>query len=83
MLEFFKDGDRRKWVNLTNKRTGKFFVPKSLKQKFGGLNAMKAILSVDEIPELDKTIDAAVKLQRELPTLLGKLKIYHCKIYQH
>ena len=29
---------------------------------------MKAILSVDEIPELDKTIDAAVKLRKELPT---------------
>ena len=38
-------------------------------KKFGGLNAMKAILSVDEIPELDAAIDAAVKLLKELPTI--------------
>ena len=68
ILEFDKDGDRKKWVNLTDKRTGKFLAHNSLRDKFGGLNARKAILSVDKIPELDKTIDAAVKLLKEIPT---------------
>ena len=67
MLKFFNGKD---WINLNNQRSGEWLTEKSLKQKFGGLNAMKAILGVDEIPELDKTtIDAAVKLRKELPTV--------------
>ena len=66
MLKFFNGKD---WINLTNQWNGEFLAEKSLKQKFGGLNAIKAILGVDEIPELDKTFKAAVKLQEELPTL--------------
>ena len=53
-LEFDKDGDRKEWVNLTDKRTGKFLTPNSLKDKFGGLEAMKSILIVDKIPQLEK-----------------------------
>ena len=66
MLKFFNGKD---WLNLTNQRNGEFLAENSLKQKFGGLNAMKAILGVDEIPELDKTIAAAVKLRKKLPTV--------------
>ena len=66
ILKFFNGKD---WVNLMNQRNGDFLAEKSLKQKFGGLNAMKVILSVDEIPQLDKTFDATVKLKSELPTL--------------
>ena len=53
-LEFSKDEDRKEWVNLTDKRTGKFLAPNSLQQKFGGLEAMKAILSVKKVPEFEK-----------------------------
>ena len=56
-------------MDLNDKRTGKFLTENSLKNKFGGLDAMKAILSVNEIPELDKTTAAAVKLRKELPTV--------------
>ena len=37
MLKFFNGKD---WINLTNQRNGDFLAEKSLKQKFGGLNAI-------------------------------------------
>ena len=65
MLKFFNGQD---WVNLTNQRNGRFLTEKTLKDKFGGLNTMKSILSVDEIPQLDQRKEAALKLQRRVPT---------------
>ena len=71
MLQFkkIKFNGKEEWMDLNDKRTGKFLTENSLKNKFGGLDAMKAILSVNEIPELDKTTAAAVKLRKELPTV--------------
>ena len=65
---FFLDGNKD-WQSLTNKRTGEFLAPKTLREKFGGLNIMKSVLSVDETPSgLERSFKAATKLRRELPT---------------
>ena len=62
----FSNGDR--WVSLT-KQAGKFFAPKTLRDRFGGINAMKKILSIDTTsPSLERSISAASKLKTELPT---------------
>ena len=59
------------WKSLTNKRTGEFLVAKTLREKFGGLNVMKSVLSLDETPSaLERFFKAATKLSRELPTNL-------------
>ena len=45
----FFDGEQ--WQSLTNSlRTGEFLAEKTLRQKFGGLNIMKSVLSLDETP---------------------------------
>ena len=55
--------------SLTNKRTGEVLVPKTLREKFGGLNIMKSVLSLDKTPSaLERSLKAATKLRRELPT---------------
>ena len=55
--------------SLTNKRTGEFLAPKTLREKFGGLNIMKSVLNLDETPSaLEKPFKAVSKLSRELPT---------------
>ena len=55
--------------SLTNKRTGEFLSAKTLREKFGGLNAMKKSLGIDKTPpSLDRSIKAAGKLKSELPT---------------
>ena len=36
----FFDGNNQ-WQSLTNKRTGEFLAPKTLREKFSGLNIMK------------------------------------------
>ena len=41
----FLDGNKH-WQSLTNKRTGEFLAAKTLNEKFGGLNAMKGVLSL-------------------------------------
>ena len=65
---FFLDGNKD-WQSLTNKRTGEFLAPKTLKETFGGLNIMKSVLSVDETPSgLERSFKAATKLRCELPT---------------
>ena len=57
--------------SLTNKRTGEFLSAKTLREKFGGLNIMKSVLSLDETPSaLERSVKAATKLSRELPTEL-------------
>ena len=61
--------DAKHWQFLTNKRTGDFLAAKTLREKRGGLNVMKSVLSLDETPSaLERTFKAATKLTRELPT---------------
>ena len=58
----FLDGDKN-WQSLTNKRTGEL-----LAAKFGGLNVMKSVLSLDETPSaLERSFKATTKLRYELP----------------
>ena len=71
----FLDSNKR-WQSLTNKRTGEFLATKTLREKFGGLNTMKSVLSLDEIPSaLERSVNAATKLSRELPTDLEMERI--------
>ena len=62
----FLDGNKY-WQSLTNKRTGEFLAPKTLREKFGGLDIMKSVLSLDETPSgLQRSFKAAMKLRCEL-----------------
>ena len=64
----FLDGNKH-WQSLSNKRTGDFLAPKTLREKFGGLNTMKSVSSLDETPSaLEGSFKAAPRLNRELPT---------------
>ena len=64
----FLDGNNQ-WQSLTNKRTGEFLAQKTLREKCGGLNTMKSVLSLDETPSaLERSVKAATKLKGELPT---------------
>ena len=64
----FLDGDKH-CQSVTNKRTGLVLAVKTLREKFGGLNVMKSVLSLDETPSaLDRSFKPATKLRRELPT---------------
>ena len=55
--------------SLTNRRTGEVLAPETLREKFGGLNIMKSVLSLDKTPSvLERSLKAATKLRRELPT---------------
>ena len=57
------------WQSLTNKRTGEFLAPKTLSEKFGGLNTMNNFLGIDKTPPtLEKYFRAATKLKAGLPT---------------
>ena len=47
-LLFFKGN--KHWQSLTNKWTGEFLAPKTLREKFGGLNTMKNFLDIDTTP---------------------------------
>ena len=65
----FFDGNQLQ--SLTNKSTGEYLGPKTLREKFGGLNIMKSVLSLDETPSaLERPVKAATKLKSELPTNL-------------
>ena len=65
----FLDGNKH-WQSLTNKRTGEFLAVKTLREKFGGINIMKSVLSLDKTPStLDRSFKAATKLMRGLPSL--------------
>ena len=65
IFEFY-NGNR--CVPLT-KQTGEFFAPKTLRDKFGGVNTMKNFLGVDKTsPALERSFKAAAKLSRDLPT---------------
>ena len=61
----FYNSDR--WVPLT-KQTGEFFAPKTLRDRFGVVNAMKKFLGNETPPLLERSLKAASKLKRELPT---------------
>ena len=64
----FFDGNNQ-WQSLTNKRTGEFLAAKTLREKIGGLNIIKSVLSLDQTPPfLEKSVSAATKLKSELPT---------------
>ena len=55
--------------SLTNKCTGELLAAKTLREKFGGLNILKSVLSLDQTPpSLEISINAATKLKAELPT---------------
>ena len=57
-----------RWVLLT-KQTGEFFPPKTLRDRFGGVNTMKIFLGVDKTPPaLERSFRAATKLKSELST---------------
>ena len=59
----------RHWQSLTNKRTGEFLAAKTLREKFGRLNIMKSVLSLDKTPSaLKRSVKAATKVKSELPT---------------
>ena len=78
-IEFlFLDADKH-WQSLTNKRAGEFLAANTLRVKFGGLNIMKNVLSLDETPSaLERSVKAASKLKSELPTDL-QMKIIPLK----
>ena len=64
----FLDGNKH-WQFLNNKRAGKFLVAKTLREKFGRLNIMESVLSLDgTLSTLERSFKAATKLNRELPT---------------
>ena len=48
--------------------TGEVLAPKTLREKFGGLNTVKNFLGIDTPPVLERSISAASKLKSELPT---------------
>ena len=59
----------RHWQSLTNKRTGESLAAKTLREKFGGSNIMKSVLSLDETPSaFERSVKAATILKSELPT---------------
>ena len=65
---FFLDSNNQ-WQSLNNKRTGDFLAPKTLREKFGGLNIMKSVLSLYQTSSaLKRSISAATKFKSELLT---------------
>ena len=66
IFEFYNGNDR--WIPLT-KQTGESFTAKTLKDRFGGINAMKNFLGIDKTPPiLERSLRAASKLKSELST---------------
>ena len=64
----FLDGNND-WQSLTNKRTGEFLAPKTLREKLGGLSTIRSVLCLDKTPSvLERSISAASKIKSELPT---------------
>ena len=56
------------WVPLI-KQAGEFSAPKSLRDRLGGVNTIKIFLGVDKThPALERSVKAASKFKRELPT---------------
>ena len=64
----FLDGNKH-WQSFTNEQTGEFLASKTSREKFGGLNIMKSVLSLDKTSSaLERLIDAATKVKGKLPT---------------
>ena len=65
IFEFYNsDG----WVHLT-KQTVEFFAPKTLTDRFGGVNTMKSFLGFNRTPPaLKRLLSASSKLKAALPT---------------
>ena len=60
-----------KWVPLT-KQTSKFLAPKALRDRFGGVSAMKNILGVNEKSlGLEGSFKTTTKLKSKLPMDVG------------
>ena len=60
--------DGGKWFFLI-KQTGDFLALKTLRDRFGGVNAMKNFLGIVETPPaLERSFKAAAKLRCEFPT---------------
>ena len=56
-------------MGFFNKKTGEYLAPKTLRDRFGGVNTMKNFLGVDKTPPaLERSFKAATKLKSELPT---------------
>ena len=67
-VKIFELYNADRWVPLT-KQTGKFFAPKTLRDRFGRVNTMKNFLGVDKTPPaLERSFKAATKLKGDLPT---------------
>ena len=64
IFEFY-NGDR--WVPLT-KQAVDFFVVKTLKERFGGLNTKKSVSLNETQSALERSVKAATKLKGKLPT---------------
>ena len=63
--------DNNQWQSLANNRTSEFLAPKTLREKFGGANTMKSVLSLDQTPpSLERLISATTRIKAELPTVL-------------
>ena len=61
---------------FNKKQTGDFFKPKTLRDRFRGVNTMKNFLGIDRTPPaIEISINAATKLSRELPTDLQMERI--------
>ena len=61
--------DGKHWQSLINKRIGELLAAKTLREKFGGSNIVKRVLSLEETPSaLERSFKVAIKLRRELPT---------------
>ena len=61
---------------FNKKQTGGFFKPKTLRDRFSGVNTMKKFLGIDRTPPaIEISINAATKLSRELPTDLQMERI--------
>ena len=66
-IEFLLLNGNKHWQSLPNKGTGKCLAPKTLREKFGGLNIMKSVLSLDETSSaLERSFKASTKLRHEL-----------------
>ena len=60
--------DNNHWQFLTNKHNGELLAAKTLREKFGGLNIMKSVLSLEKTPStLERSLKAATKFSHELP----------------
>ena len=78
--------DNKHWQSLTNKRNGEFLAPKTLREKFSGLNIMKSVLSLDETPSaLETSFKAATKLipLKELSSLAEDIHVKTRKASQN